>query len=47
MSGRVTANELDLRTLAGIENGKAPWHFKLLVGLLIAYLGWRVVVIFV
>lgn len=29
-----------LRELAGKE-GKAPWHFKVLVGLLIVYLGWR------
>lgn len=29
-----------LRELAGKE-GKAPWHFKVLVGLLIIYLGWR------
>lgn len=31
-----------VRELAGKE-AKAPWHFKLLVGALIVYLGWRVV----
>lgn len=42
---RVTAESLDgkgLRELAG-KDAKAPWHFKLLVVALIAYLGWRVV----
>jgi hypothetical protein len=47
LSGRVTTDSLDLKALAGIENGKAPWHFKLLVGLLCLYLGWRVIQIFV
>lgn len=23
------------------EDGKVPWHFKLMVVLLVAYLGWR------
>jgi hypothetical protein len=31
-----------VRELAGKE-AKAPWHFKLLVGALIVYLGWRVI----
>jgi hypothetical protein len=31
-----------LRELAG-KDAKAPWHFKLLVVALIAYLGWRLV----
>jgi len=47
LSGRVTADTLDLPKLAGLENEKAPWHFKLLVGLLCLYRGWRVVQIFV
>ena len=47
VSGRVTADTLDLKKLAGLDNEKAPWHFKLLVGLLCLYLGWRVVQIFV
>lgn len=28
---------------AAVDVPKAPWHFKLLVGAVIAYLGWRVV----
>ncbi len=48
----VTAKNLDLKKLAAGEHGadddvKAPWHFKLLMVLLVAYLGWRVVDIFV
>lgn len=43
---RVTAGNLDLKQLAAGEEDdaddyKAPWHFKLLVVLLIAYLVWR------
>lgn len=45
LSGRRLGKDLDLKELAGEE--KAPWHFKLLVVLLVAYLGWRVVDIFV
>lgn len=30
-----------------VEDEKAPWHFKLLVVALIAYLGWRVVELFI
>jgi hypothetical protein len=46
--GRVTPENLDMKKLAGKdpEDTKAPWHFKLLVFLLIAYLGWRVIVLF-
>jgi hypothetical protein len=46
--GRVTADNLDLKKLSGRtdEDTKTPWHFKLLVFLLIAYLGWRVIVLF-
>jgi hypothetical protein len=46
--GRVTADTLDLKKLTGQkdDDSKAPWHFKLLVFLLIAYLGWRVIVLF-
>jgi hypothetical protein len=47
LSGRVTADELDLKKLAGLDGEKIPWHFKLLVSLLCLYLGWRVVAIFV
>ena len=44
---RVTAETLDLRSLAGAKDEKLPWHFKLLVVLLCLYLGWRVVQLFV
>jgi len=47
VSGRVTADTLDLKKLAGLDNEKTPWHCKLLVGLLFLYLGWRVIQIFV
>lgn len=41
--GRVTSKSLDLKALArdGEIDDKAPWHFKLLVGMLLAYLAWR------
>ncbi|MGC6398082.1 MAG: hypothetical protein ACON40_06805 [Ilumatobacteraceae bacterium] len=29
------------------DDEKTPWHFKLLVTALIAYLGWRIIVLFV
>ncbi len=45
-SGRITVDTLDLKKLAGDEGDKTPWHFKLLVGLLCVYLGWRFVQIF-
>ena len=44
---RITADTLDLKKLAGVEDEKLPWHFKLLVGLLCLYMGWRVVQLFV
>ena len=43
---RVTADTLDLRKLAGKDQEKLPWHFKLLVGLLCLYMGWRIVQLF-
>ena len=48
----ITAKNLDLRKLAAGESGDeedatAPWHFKLLMVMLAAYLGWRVVQLFV
>ena len=46
VSGRVTADELDLKKLAGLDGEKTPWHFKLLVSLLCLYLGWRIVSLF-
>lgn len=47
LSGRVIVDTLDLKKLAGVDGDKTPWHFKLLVGLLCAYLGWRFVQIFI
>lgn len=51
--GRVDPDNLNLRSLAtrgtGDDSGdteKAPWHFKLLVALLVVYLSWRFVQIF-
>jgi hypothetical protein len=38
----VTAKDLDLKKLAGDE-GKVPWHFKLMVGALALYLAWRLI----
>ena len=46
INGRVTSDTLDLKKLAGVDGEKVPWHFKLLVGLLCLYLGWRVVQLF-
>jgi hypothetical protein len=34
--------KINVRELAG-EDAKAPWHFKLLVVAIIAYLVWRIV----
>lgn len=45
----ITAKNLDLKQLAKGDEGdeaKAPWHFKVLIGLLALYLGWRVVQLF-
>ena len=46
----ITAKNVNVRKLAaGGEDGddaQAPWHFKLLMVLLAAYLGWRVVYLF-
>jgi hypothetical protein len=41
----VHANTLDLKQIAGDDTG-VPWHFTLLVVLLVAYLGWRVLALF-
>ena len=48
----ITAKNLDLRKLAAGDDGdrttaKAPWHFKLLIVLLVLYLGWRIVNLFI
>ncbi len=46
----ITAKNVNVRKLAaGGEDGDdatAPWHFKLLMVMLAAYLGWRVVDLF-
>jgi hypothetical protein len=45
----ITAKNLDLRKLAARsddESESAPWHFKLLMVLLVLYLGWRLVDLF-
>ncbi len=48
--GHCPTCDADLLATDGVEdadredaNEKVPWHFKLMVVLLIAYLGWRVV----
>jgi hypothetical protein len=49
-SAPLTARNLDLKKLATADDGtepSAPWHFKLLMVLLAAYLAWRVVQLFV
>jgi len=47
----ITAKNVNVRKLAaGLDNdddAKAPWHFKLLMVLLVVYLGWRLVQLFV
>ena len=48
----ITAKSINLRKLAAGEgadeaDAKAPWHFKVLMVMLAAYLGWRVVQLFV
>jgi len=48
----VTAKNLDLKKLAAGEDptddddASAPWHFKLLMVLLVVYLTWRIVDLF-
>ena len=32
---------------AAADDEKTPWHFKLLVGMTVVYLGWRLVQVFV
>jgi len=47
INGRVTADSLRMRDLAHATDQRAPWHFKLLMFLLVAYLGWRIIAPFV
>ena len=48
----ITAKNLDLKKLAagdnaaGSDDGSAPWHFKLLMVLLVLYFIWRIVALF-
>ena len=44
--GELTAQNLDLKKLTN-DGEKAPWHFKLLVALLVVYMGWRLIDLFV
>ena len=51
VASTLTARTLNLKKLAAGADGnlddvKAPWHFKLLMVLLAAYLGWRIVDLF-
>ena len=39
--------EIEERGAAAVDAEAAPWHFKLLVVALVAYLGWRFVAIFI
>ena len=43
---KITPETLNLKSLAGKDEEPLPWHFKLLVGLLCVYLGWRVIQLF-
>ena len=52
VASTVTSRSLDQKKLAAGADGdeddaKAPWHFKLLMVLLCAYLAWRVVDLFI
>lgn len=45
----ITAKNVNVRKLAAGVDGddaKAPWHFKLLMVMLVLYLGWRVLYLF-
>ena len=41
----VSAQSLNLKEIAGDDAG-VPWHFTLLVVLLVVYLGWRLIALF-
>jgi hypothetical protein len=36
-----------LRELSKLSGEKTPWHFKLLMTMLVLYLGWRIIAPFV
>jgi len=51
VASTITAKNLNLKQLAagadGVEDdAKAPWHFKLLMVMLVLYLGYRIVYLF-
>jgi hypothetical protein len=35
--------EIEQRAAVQLDETSTPWHFKLLVGALVIYLGWRIV----
>ena len=39
--------EIEQRATAVVSDETAPWHFKLLVVSVVAYLGWRFIAIFI
>ena len=39
--------EIEQRAAAVVSDETAPWHFKLLVVAVVAYLGWRFIVLFI
>lgn len=43
----VKATAPSLQQLSKMSGEKAPWHFRLLMVMLIAYLGWRLIAPFV
>lgn len=45
--GLAASGQPTLRELSRMSGEKAPWHFKLLMAMLVAYLGWRLVAPFV
>lgn len=44
---RSSSDAPSLRELKQMSGEKAPWHFKLLMAMLVVYLGWRLVAVFV
>ena len=40
---RIDPKKMNVRALAAGDDVKAPWHFKVLIALVVLYLTWRVV----
>ena len=40
-------DDVSLSELSRLSGERAPWHFKLLMAMLVLYLGWRIVAVFV